>query len=136
MPSLTRKRVTLQWSGRRWISPLDLGVGERLVGDDGSDRTSLEGNLVGDAAAGSALPDPLGRLGLGIDQELAGRLVVVSPAGGDLQGCGFERDAEGQPQRRRVNRLGHGSRQFGGTVVAAQVAPTDPLDPEFLTGRK
>ena len=116
--------------------PLDLGVGERLVGDDGSDRPSLEGNLVGDAAARSALPDPLGRSGLGVGEELAGGLVVVSPAGGDLQGCGFERDAEGEPQRRRVNRLGHGSRQFRGTVVAAQVAPTDPFDPEFLTGRE
>ena len=113
--------------------PLDLGVGKRLVGNDGSDRPCLEGNLVGDAAAGLALPDPLGCLGLGIDQELAGSLIVVPPAGADLQGGGFERDAEGKPQRRRVDRLGHGSRQFRGTVVAVQVAPTDPLDPEFLT---
>lgn len=116
--------------------PLELGIGEGLVGDDRPHRPRLEPDFMGGAAARSALPDPLGRPGLGICKELAGSLVVVPPPGRDLQGGGFERDAEGEPEGRREDRLGRWGRAFGGSVVAAQAAPADAFDTKFLAGRE
>ena len=114
---------------------LDLGVGERLVGEDGTDRTRLERDLVG-GAAGLAFPDPLGRPGLGVGQEGAGRLVVASPAGRDLEGRDIERDAEGEAQRRGEHGLGHRGRPFGRAVVAPEVAPPGPFDRHLVAGRE